>query len=87
MLKLIKTNRERKGGGKINRFALELPWFSVWIDLCEAELVGYREPEYFSEMLHSELSNAAHKAFRGMVDSSFSAGALEVHNDPEFCND
>lgn len=78
MLKLIKTDRERPGGGKISRFVLELPWFSVWIDLCEVELIGYREPKYMGEMLHSELSNAAHKAFRVMVNSSFSSGCFEV---------
>ncbi len=77
MLKLIKTDREREGGGKITRFALELPWFSVWIDLCEAEIILYDSPQFMGEMLHSELSNAAHKALVETVNQSFSCGGFE----------
>jgi hypothetical protein len=79
MLKVIKTNREKKGGGRITRFALGLPWFSVWVDLCEAELIGYSDPQYLGEMLHSELSDASHCAFGDVVDQSISSGAFESH--------
>ena len=78
MLKLIQTDREKKGGGKITRFVLELPWFSVWIDLCEAEMAFYDSGQFMAEMLNSELSSAAHKALTVALMESFSEGTFET---------
>ncbi len=79
MLKTIATNRERPGGGKITRFALTLPWFCVWVDLCEAELVMYRQDMHgLATMLRYELERSMYEVCQKLAIHSFTAGQFET---------
>jgi hypothetical protein len=61
----------------ITRFALELPWCSVWVDVCDLEMKQWGPPADLAAMLHSELRNAAHQALSKQVLHSFTEALTE----------
>ena len=79
MLKIIQTNRERPGGGKITRFALELPWFSVWADKCELELQLIRgQTQELCDMLVSQMGQTIYETYEQMLVDSIREGAEKI---------
>ena len=76
MLKVIYLDHERPGAGKITRFALELPWFSVWQDKNELELTLLRgQTEVICDMLVSQMGETIYKTYEQMLITSISEGA------------
>jgi hypothetical protein len=57
---------EDRRGGKV-RFTLELPWFSVFVDVCGMELNCYRDSADMSESVVTALQEVAYETIRDSV--------------------
>jgi len=53
--------------GELTRVTLELPWFSVWLDVTPFEVATYRDPREFMDMAIHELQNAAYETMKEAV--------------------
>jgi hypothetical protein len=79
MLKVIKTNREKPGGGPITRFAIETPWFSVWTDLCEMDLTLLRgQTEELCDMLVSTMGREIYRTHERALTASICEGIERI---------